>query len=85
MAVAIVGCPSAADAAEEVVDIVLYGNNLEELNEGRLSGDSVWADGVMLGEAEEGGEFRGPNHRAGAGETVIGNGDERILRKFERA
>lgn len=38
MAVAIAGCPSESDAAEGAVDIVLWKEDIEELNEGRLSG-----------------------------------------------
>lgn len=39
--VVIVGCPCKADAAEGVVDIALRRNNIESLNKGSLSADTM--------------------------------------------
>lgn len=77
-----IGCPPEADAVEVAVDIVLWSNDMEELNEGKLFENIGWADGEMLSKAKKRYEFGDPNDRAGVGRAVLGDEVERILWGF---
>lgn len=73
---AIVGCSSEIDRAEDAIFLVVWRSDIEKLNEGRLFGDIVWADGQILCGAEIEDEFGGPKKEAGAWKA--GHGDKKV-------
>lgn len=80
-----VRCPSEADAVENAVNIVLWRNAIEELNESELLGNIVWADAEMLCETEGRDEFGDPNNGAGVGRAEFGDETVGLLWRLERA
>lgn len=53
MVVIIVGCPSEAEAVANAVDIDMWRDNIEKMNESELFGAAVWGDGRMLCKVEK--------------------------------
>lgn len=67
--VVIVSCPAAAIPAEGAVDIFLWRDEMENLNEGELLGHVSWEDGIFFCNAEERDEFGDPKQRGGSWES----------------
>lgn len=79
------GCPSKANAAGGAVDIILWRNDIENLNDDELLSDIIWGDGEMFCEGEERDEFGDSNNGARAGRAGFGDEDVGVLWRFGRA
>lgn len=65
-------CPYEADVVESAIDTVLWRNDVEELNKGKLFEDIVRRAGKLFCEAEKGDEFGKPHKEARA--DMVGRG-----------
>lgn len=75
--VLIVGWPSETDPTEGAIDIVVSRKDIEDLNVGHFLRDTVWGEGEMLCESEEGAEFG--DLSTGAGVRRVGTGNENVI------
>lgn len=80
-----VGRLSGEDAIEDAVDVVLWGNDIEILNKGRLMGVIVWRDEKVLCKTEERDKFEDSHDGAAVWRAGQGDEDVEVLWRLGRA
>lgn len=84
VAVAIVDCLCESDAVEGAIDVVLWRNEVRELNEGEFLGEIDREYGEMSCEAKAGDEIRNLDNGARVWRAGPGHEDRATLCRFGR-